>query len=104
VSDSILTLILSRRSLFHLSMLAGVAVVTRSSLGNRVYATVGGQFTHCLDQSGKVKGTVEDGINVFRGIPYGAPPIGSLRFRPPVPPSPWTGVRDALKSGDGARK
>ena len=32
---------------------------------------------------GRVRGTVEDGIAVFRGIPYAEPPVGRLRFRPP---------------------
>jgi para-nitrobenzyl esterase len=34
-------------------------------------------------------------ISVFRGIPFAAPPIGDLRWRPPEPPLPWQGVRSA---------
>jgi len=35
-----------------------------------------------------------EGITVFRGIPYAAPPVGALRFRPPADPPAWSGVRD----------
>ena len=48
---------------------------------------------------GAVRGTVEDGVHVFRGIPYAEPPVGRLRFRPPAPRAPWDGVRDATRFG-----
>ena len=47
--------------------------------------------------AGKVEGTEENGLRVFRGIPYAAPPVGDLRFRPPQPVEAWEGVRAAAK-------
>ena len=40
-----------------------------------------------------------DGIRVFLGIPYAAPPVGELRWRPPQRPRPWQGIRPADQAG-----
>ncbi len=53
-------------------------------------------------RQGRIRGTLEDGLRVFRGIPYAEPPLGSLRFRAPQPPSPWHGVRDTRSFGPPA--
>jgi para-nitrobenzyl esterase len=50
-------------------------------------------------KSGPVQGLVEDAVLAFKGIRYGAPPIGKLRFMPPRPPEPWTGTYDATDYG-----
>jgi len=44
-------------------------------------------------EGGLLQGTVEDSLRVYRGIPYAAPPIGDLRWRPPQPAPNWEGVR-----------
>ncbi len=50
-------------------------------------------------EGGLLSGTVEDGLKVYRGIPYAAPPIGDLRWRPPQPAPKWEGVRAADQFG-----
>ena len=49
--------------------------------------------------TGRVKGATQGGITTYKGIPYAAPPVGDLRWRPPQPAAPWTGVRAATEYG-----
>ncbi|WP_423788202.1 carboxylesterase family protein, partial [Klebsiella variicola] len=46
-------------------------------------------------RQGTVSGSAEQGIHIWRGIPYAAPPVGPLRWRAPQPPARWQGVRQA---------
>jgi para-nitrobenzyl esterase len=48
---------------------------------------------------GEIGGAVDRGVRVFKGIPFAAPPVGELRWKPPQPVRPWTGVRDASQFG-----
>ena len=44
---------------------------------------------------GLIEGVSKDGLDVYRGVPFAAPPVGSLRWRAPGPVKPWAGVRGA---------
>jgi para-nitrobenzyl esterase len=50
-------------------------------------------------RNGRVRGTPGRGVCSFLGVSYAAPPVGPRRMRPPDPPEPWTGVRDATRLG-----
>jgi para-nitrobenzyl esterase len=78
-------------------------------------ALVGGRFTRALaddakgvpgatvaTNAGKVRGTVENGVQCFKGVPYGASTAGERRFMPPAKAQPWTKVRDAYELGPRA--
>ncbi len=51
--------------------------------------------------AGTLEGTRDSatGVLLFRGVPYAAPPVGPLRFRPPAPAARWAGVRPAAALG-----
>jgi len=48
---------------------------------------------------GTLHGATAGTVTSFKNIPFAAPPLGDLRWRPPQPPSPWAGVRDATAYG-----
>jgi para-nitrobenzyl esterase len=78
----------------------GAAVATAES-GRRLFA-LAGQLTPreaaanlvptAKTRYGSISGTLEDGINVFRGVPYGAD-TAPARFQAPLPPTLWTGAK-----------
>jgi len=49
--------------------------------------------------TGTVEGKQASAIRTFLGIPYAAPPVGDLRWKPPAPAAKWTGVRAAKEFG-----
>ena len=55
-------------------------------------------------ETGRLVGSRQGVISVFRGIPYAAPPVGPLRWQPPQPVEPWTAVRSARRYGPVARQ
>ncbi|HJW42430.1 MAG TPA: carboxylesterase family protein, partial [Rhizomicrobium sp.] len=49
--------------------------------------------------SGTLAGTSENGIDVYKGVPYASPPVGAMRWMPPAPPVAWGDTRNATAFG-----
>ena len=58
----------------------------------------GGAPTIQLD-TGLIRGEAADGVHAYKGVPFAAPPVGKLRWRPPQPVKPWEGVRACTAFG-----
>jgi para-nitrobenzyl esterase len=70
----------------HVALLLGMMLPMAASAGPVI--TIG---------DGKLQGIPDNNAAIFRGIPYAAPPVGNLRWRPPQPAVKWAGVRDATQ-------
>jgi para-nitrobenzyl esterase len=49
--------------------------------------------------TGLISGTTVGDVHIYKGIPYAAPPVGDLRWKPPQPVAPWQGVKECTKFG-----
>lgn len=56
-------------------------------------------ITRAKVTGGTVEGSARDGVGIFKGVPFAAPPVGDLRWRAPQPLAPWEGVRPANDFG-----
>jgi para-nitrobenzyl esterase len=88
-----MTVGMSRRALLKSHLLAGSAVLTRTTLAATTAQPV------AQTRYGKVRGVEVDGVSIFKGIPYGGPTEGAGRFLPPQKPQKWTGILDVSQTG-----
>lgn len=84
---------ISRRALLRNQLLAGSALLARTTLAAPAAGPV------AQTRYGKVRGVEREGIGIFKGIPYGGPTEGAGRFLPPQKPQKWTGVLDVTQTG-----
>src|SRR5216683_6319153 len=96
----------SRRALLKSSLLGSGATVASVMFGGLIPAAALGADASSKYEgpvvettAGKVRGIIQGGTHIFRGIPYGASTAGSNRFMPPRRPEAWTGVREAFQNG-----
>lgn len=52
-------------------------------------------LTTATTRYGVLEGLELGNASLFKGVPYASPPVGNQRFRPPLPPKPWEGIRKA---------
>ncbi len=68
------------------SLILLMAAASQQALANDPQVTL---------DSGRISGTVTQGVDAFKGIPFASPPIGELRWEPPQPVQSWSDIRPA---------
>src|SRR6188768_2139433 len=88
---------LTRRELLKdtLTISAGAAF---AAIGVRPAYAANSRTVVATTRSGKIRGRIEQGVNVFKGIPYGAD-TSTRRFLPPLPAAAWKDTRDCFEYG-----
>ena len=76
---------------------AGIIIISNAGLAKRSYGNL--DFELVETKHGKLRGVRENGVAIFKGVPYAGSVSGERRFQRPSPLKPWSGVRDAIQLG-----
>ena len=77
------------------ALAVGAPAVSASTVGGKAATSASAPVVGTAN--GAVRGLANGAVDEFLGIPYAAPPVGALRWRPPHPAASWPGVRDATQ-------
>ena len=80
-------------------MLSMTVVPVLTAAGVQEAETIGKSAPRVETAQGSLEGVWVDASKVYRGIPYAKPPVESLRWQPPQPVDPWSGVQPAKTFG-----
>src|SRR6266851_9610392 len=79
-------------------IVAGLAIIVAAAVGSGPVASADtGDHRAIVTESGPLKGMTVGGVKEYLGIPYAAPPVGSLRWTPPQSFGKWHGVFQATQ-------
>ncbi len=95
---------INRRQFVNRISLSAAGTVAFSGMGyssilNKAAISSADDYIDVETAYGKLRGVRVDGVNTFKGIPYGGTVSGERRFRRPAKLEPWTGTREALQLG-----
>ncbi len=80
-----------RKAIYKFGVIVCGALMLSASIGAIA------QNDRATTESGQLRGVVQNGVVSYKGVPFAAPPVGPLRWRPPQSVKPWTGVRPAIE-------
>ena len=86
-------------ALLALVVAAGLAACSDTATKPAASSTVNLDAKVVSVADGTLRGASADGYRSFLGVPYAAPPVGALRWKPPAAAAKWSGQRDATKAG-----
>jgi len=81
-------------------LLPGIIIVIYSALSLNAQNVSNSVTEFVLTERGFLRGQTDGQVDTFFGIPYAAPPVGDLRWKAPVAPPRWSGIRDATAMGN----